>query len=141
MTFWAHLFLGIIAVATLVMALTQVGALVYGWMLGRQMTRLVVRIEEELKPLSASFNAVGRDAARASSLAVAQVERVDRLFAELTARVEQTAEAVQRAVVAPIREGTALMAGVKAALEVLREWPQRPVTRRGPEDEDGLFIG
>jgi hypothetical protein len=140
-TFWAHLFLGVIAAATLVMALIQVGALVYGWMLARQMARLVVRIEEEIKPLSASFNAVARDAARASSLAVAQVERVDRLFADLTARVEQTADVVQRAVVAPIREGTALMAGVKAALEVLREWRRRPARRRGPEDEDGLFIG
>lgn len=141
MTFWAYLFLGTIAVATLVMAVIQVGAALYGWQLARQITRLVGQIEAELKPLSTSVNSVARDAARVSSLAVTQVERVDKLFAELTARVDQTAELVQRAVLAPIREGTALMAGITAALEALQDWRHRPANRKGADDEEGLFIG
>lgn len=142
MTFWAHLFLGIIAAATLVMAVIQVGVVVYARLLARQVARLIGQVEQELKPLSVSVNAIGRDAARAAALAADQVERVDRLFAQLTERAEQTAQAVQKAVAAPAREGAALIAGLKAAVSALRERRDRPGTHSArTEDEEALFIG
>ena len=142
MTFWAHLFLGIIAAATVAMAISQIGAIVYAALLARQVTRLIGQLEQELKPLSASVTAIGRDAARASALAAAQVERVDRLFTDLTGRVEETAQAIQKTVAMPAREGAALMAGLKAALSAFRELRARPGTGSArTEDEDALFIG
>ena len=54
MTFWGHVFLGVIAGATLVMALIQVGALLYGWVLARRVSRLVDRIEDRIRPGMAS---------------------------------------------------------------------------------------
>jgi hypothetical protein len=142
MSFWAELFLGIIAAATLVMALVQISVVVYGWMLARRVSRLVAQIEQEMKPLADSLNAMARDAARATAVAADRVERIDTLFSDLIARIEQTASALQHAVVTPLRDGAAVMAGVRTALEVFRELTRRPGTSRTrTEEEDALFIG
>jgi len=134
-------FLGIIAVATLVMAMVQVGVIVYGLSLVRRVSKLLEQVETDMKPLLDNLSAMAADAARASSLAVAQVERVDRMFTDLTNRIEETATTVQRAVITPLREGQAIVAGLRAALSILKEVTGRPGTVRRPEDEDALFIG
>lgn len=142
MSFWAEFFLGVIAAATLVMALIQISVIVYGWMLARRVSRLVAQIEQEMKPLADSLNAMARDAARATAVAADRVERVDKLFSDLIARIEQTVSALQHAVVTPLRDGAAVMAGVRTALEVFRELTRRPgASRTRTEEEDALFIG
>ena len=142
MSFWAEVSLAVIAVATLTMALIQVSVIVYGWILARRISRVVGQIEQEMKPFADSLNAMARDAARATSLAAAQVERVDKLFGDLTAKIEETAATVQKVLITPLREGAAVMAGIRAALEVLRELSRgsRAARARGDE-EDALFIG
>ncbi|HEV3216996.1 MAG TPA: hypothetical protein VGZ27_14795 [Vicinamibacterales bacterium] len=137
-----ELFLGVIAVATLLMALVQVGVIVCGVMLARRVARIVTDIEREMMPIMQNLNAMARDAARATALAAGQVERVDKLFTDLTLRVEQTAATVQKAIIAPLREGAAVMAAVKAALAVLKALTRRsgPSGTRS-EEEDALFIG
>ena len=141
MSFWAEVFLGVIAVATLTMALVQVSVIVYGWILARRIARLVAEMEQELKPLADNLNAMARDAARATALAAAQVDRVDRLFADLATKLEQTASTVQKAVIAPLREGAAVMTGLRVALEVFRELTRSRSTRARSDEEDALFIG
>ena len=142
MSFWSEVFLGIIALATLTMAAIQVGVIVYGWTAARRIDRILSQVEQELKPLAVNLNAIARDAAQISSLAAGQVERVDRLVTDLTTRLEHTATTVQDVVLKPLREGAALMAGVKAAIAVIRELTKRPGERRGRTDEeDALFIG
>ena len=95
-----------------------------------------------MKPLAESINTIARDAARISSLATGQVERVDRLVTDLTARIEQTATTVQDAILKPLRDGAAIMSGVKAAIGVIRELTDRPGANRARADEDeALFIG
>jgi hypothetical protein len=142
MTDWAEIFLGVIAAATLAMALIQISVIVYGWVIARRIANLVAQIERELKPLADSLNAMARDAARATALAADRVERVDGLLGDLAARVEQTASVVQNAVVAPLRDGAAIMNGVRTALEVFRELTRRPgAARARAEEEDALFIG
>jgi hypothetical protein len=139
---WAEISLAVIAVATLTMAVMQVSVIVYGWVLARRISRLVGQIEQEMKPLADSLNAMARDAARATALAVAQVERVDRLFSDVATKIEETASTVQRAVIAPLREGAAVMAGVRAAMDVLRELSKGSrAARARAEEEDALFIG
>ena len=71
-------------------------------------------------------------------MATAQVERADRLFADLAQRVEQTVIAVQASVVQPLREGRALLSAFRAGLSVIRDMRSR--SRRGAEDDDALFI-
>lgn len=142
MTFWAEVFLGVIALATFTMAAIQVGLIVYGWALARRVNRVLEQVEEQMQPLAESLNAIARDASRISALAAGQVERVDRLVTELTARLEQTATTVQDAVLKPLRDGAAMMAGVRAAVELFRELARRPGSSRGrSDDEDTLFIG
>jgi uncharacterized protein YoxC len=139
-SFWAEVFLGIIALATLTMAAIQVGVIVYGVSVARRVNRMLSQVEREMKPLAESVNAIARDAARISSLATGQVERIDRLVSDLTARIEQTATTVHDAILKPLRDGAALMSGVKAAIEMFREFRGAP-NRTPAEDDDGLFIG
>ena len=141
MTFWAELFLGIIAVATLVMTIVQVSAILYGLMLARRIARLVDQIEHEMRPVADSLNAMTRDAARATALAAAQVERFDKLFGDLTAKIEETAATVQKAIFAPLREGAAVVAGIRAAMEVFKDLSKRSSGRARTEEEEALFIG
>jgi uncharacterized protein YoxC len=136
-----QVFLGIIAVATLAMAVVQVGFIIYGWTIARRVSRLLDQVETEMKPMLSSLSAMARDAARASSLAAAQVERVDRMFTDLTNRIEETATTVQRAVVRPLREGAALMAGIRAALSIFKDMTNRSGAPGRTEDEEALFIG
>ena len=107
MTFWAEVFLGVIALATFTMAAIQVGVIVYGWTLARRVNRLLAQVERDMKPLAENLNAIARDAARISGLAAGQVERVDRLVTDLASRLEQTATTVQDAILRPLREGAA----------------------------------
>ena len=141
MSFWAEVSLGVIALATLTMALVQVSVIVYGWMLARRISRLVGQIEQEMKPLADSLNAMARDAARATALAASQVERVDRLFTELTTKIEHTASTIQKSIVSPLREGAAVMTGIRAAIEVFRDLTRSRSARGRNEEEDALFIG
>jgi uncharacterized protein YoxC len=141
-SFWAEVFLGVIALATLAMAAIQVALIFYGWTVARRIDRMLGQVEQEIKPLAENVTAIARDAARISSLATGQVERVDRLVTDLTARIEHTATTVQDAVLKPLREGAAMMAGLRAVIEVFRELTKRPGGGRNRGDEeDALFIG
>jgi hypothetical protein len=143
-SFWAEVFLGVIALATLTMAAIQVGVIVYGVSMARRLDRLLKQVEHEMKPLAESINTIARDAARISSLATGQVERVDRLVTELTARIEQTATTVQDTILKPLRDGAAIMSGVKAVIEVVRELTNRPGANRArarADEDEALFIG
>lgn len=139
MTTWSQIFLGVIAVATLTTAIVQVGVLIAAGLLARRVQRLVETVERELQPTFVQINAIGRDAARAVSLATAQVERADRVFADLAQRVEDTMATMQATIVAPAREGKALWYALRAALDVLRD-ARRARARHRAEDEDALFI-
>jgi hypothetical protein len=141
MSGWAEIFLGLIALATLAMAIVQVGVIIAAGRLARRVDRLADQIEHDLRPLLGHLNTIGRDASRTMGLAAAQVERVDALFADLVVRIDQTLNAVQAAIVAPAREGRALLKALRAALDAIRGTREsgRQRTSRS-EDEDALFI-
>jgi hypothetical protein len=140
-TGWAEIFLGAIAVATVLMAVVQVGVIVAAGRLARRMERLADRIEHELTPLFSHVNSIGRDAARAAASAATQVERAETLFSDVARRVEDTMATVQSRLTAPVREGRAALIALRAALEVLRGgWGNGRTRRRRGDDEDALFI-
>jgi hypothetical protein len=137
----AELFLGIIAAATLVMALVQIGLIVTAGVLARRVARLADEVEREIRPVFAHLQSIGRDASRAAALATAQVERADRLFADIAVRIEQALDHLQSSVNGPVREGRAIMSAVRAAIRALRDLRAggRARPSRGEED-DALFI-
>lgn len=134
-------FLGIIAVATLAIAIAQIGVMVVAGRLAQRVGRLAEQIDRDLKPLFGHLNAIGRDASRAAALATAQVERADQLFGDLASRIELTLNGLQATMGVPAREGRALLAGLRAAIQALRELRQEGRARQSrSEDEDALFI-
>jgi Holliday junction resolvasome RuvABC ATP-dependent DNA helicase subunit len=139
---WSNAFLGMIAGATLLMALIQIGAIIAALRLARQAQQLMASVQNDVKPLVARAHALADEASRTVALATAQAQKVDRLVTDLSRRVEETAAVVQQAIVTPAREGLAIMAAVKAGLAALRGLRDlRPRQGRHADEEDPLFIG
>jgi len=138
---WRDVFLGVIAAATLLIAIGQIAIMVAAGRMARRLEQVVEQFERDVKPLFGHLNAIGRDASRAAALAAAQVERADRLFTEIAARVDYTLNTVQATISGPVREGRALMSAFRAAMHVIRELRRSGHGRQGRgDDEDALFI-
>lgn len=146
MTQTGELFLGIIALAVVVMAAIQVAAIFAGIRLARRVDALATQIDQEIKPLIANLTKLSSEAAHAASLAARQAERLDRVFGELIGRVDKTLAAAHEFVTGPARQGMAIMAGAKAVIDAfrgLREASRRRTTASRPvvDEEESLFIG
>ena len=147
MTDTAELLLGVIAASVMLMAVVQVGLIVAGLRVARRVDRIATEFETGVKPLIANLTTISAEASRAATLAAAQVERFDRLFVEMTAKVEQTLAAAQHFVTGPAQSGMAIVAGIRAAVTAIQGMRQatrrrsaaRPVTLE--EEEESLFIG
>jgi hypothetical protein len=68
-----------------------------------------------------------------------QVSRVDRMVSDLVQKVETTADVVQRNVLAPIYEVSAVVKGVRSGLEFLFSRRRAPSVSEATQDEQ-LFI-
>jgi type IV secretory pathway VirB2 component (pilin) len=142
----AELLLGVIALAVAIMAIVQVGAIVAGFRVARRVEQLANDLETTVKPLLANLTAMSAEASRAAALAAAQVERMDKVFGEVSGRVEQTLAAAQAFITGPAREGMAVVAGIRAAVTALRGMRDASRRRAAPkrtvsEEEESLFIG
>ena len=140
MIVWRDVFLGVIAVATLAIAIAQVGVIIAAGLMARRVSRMVDQLERDVKPLFGHLNAIGSDASRAVALATAQVERADKLFADVTGRIEQTLNTLQTSIGAPAREGRAMMGAFRAAIQALRELRSGRARQGRGDEEDPLFI-
>ena len=155
MTSWDQIFLGVIAAATLVMALIQVGAIIAAAKVARQAQealgkaqqaltaaqQTITSVQEDLRPLIAKAHALVDEASKTAALAKAQAGKVDRLVSDVARRVDETSVVVQQAILTPAREGLAIIAALKAGLIALRagaDWRRRASRS---EEEDPLFIG
>ena len=145
---WSEVFLGVIAVATLLMAVIQVGVIIgllrtarQAQQLARQAQQIMTSVQQEIRPLVSTVTAVADEAARTATLATAQVQKVDRLVTDLARRVDDTAAVVQQAIIMPAREGMALVAGLKASLAAIRGFREMRDRHRQAEEEESLFIG
>ena len=138
------LFLGLIAAAVLIMAAIQVAAVVFAVRAAARVGEAVSRFEQQVQPIVANLHAVSSQAARATSVAAAQIERAEQLISDLTTRVDETAAALHASIVKPAREGFAVVQGIIAALSAFRTPPSprpRPRPATMVDEEDPLFIG
>lgn len=138
MNTWATVFLGIIAMATLVTAVLQVVLLVAGWQLLRRITAFVDAIERDVLPILNHVNSIARDASRVAGLAAAQVERADQLLNNAVVRIEEMLTTLSHVVINTMREGNALMMGIRAVMAAIEALRGR--RRRRSEDDEALFI-
>lgn len=144
-------FLGVIAVAVLAMAVGQVAAFVMAAQAMQRVGRAVDQLERDARPIVANLQAMSADAARATAQATQQVERAERLLDDVTKKVEETIVTVQQTILAPARDGLAVIQGIKAAVASFRD--SRPRKRTGAErpvpvavpdpgdDDNASFIG
>jgi hypothetical protein len=136
----ATTFLGLIAAAVVLMALMQVGAAIALARYARRLTAITEDLQREIKPLIGRVNAIADEAHRATVLASKQVERVDVLVADVTRRVQETGDAIHSLVTRPMRQGSAVVTGLRAALAaLLTSRPERRFER--DDEEDALFVG
>ena len=91
-----------------------------------------------LMPGDYYVNAIARDASRVASLAAAQVERADQLLNNAVIRIEDLLSHMQSLVISTLREGNALMMGVRAVMAAIQAFRGR--RRRRSEDDEALFI-
>ena len=96
MTDWNGVFLGVIAAATLVMALLQVGLIIVAAAAAKKAQQAVEQaqaalvtaqqtitsVHEEIRPLLAKANAIAEEASRTAALATAQAQKVDRVVTD-----------------------------------------------------------
>jgi signal transduction histidine kinase len=135
---WATVFLGIIAMATLVTAILQVVVLVAAAQLVKRVGRFIDIIEQDVRPIISSVGSIARDASRVASLAAAQVERADQMLSSTVHRLEDVLTHVQTLVTNTMREGNALMMAVRAVMAAIQLFRGR--RRRRSEDDEALFI-
>lgn len=145
---WSDIFLGVIAAATLIMALIQIGAILAVVRIGRQAQQVLAAgqqvlttVQQDIRPLIAKANAIAEEASRTAAIATQQAQKVDILVTDLSRRVDETASVVQQAIVMPAREGMAIVAALKAGFGALRGFRDARPRHQRHEEEDPLFIG
>lgn len=131
--------LAIIAIAVAVMAAMQIVLALIALKAAREMIATVAELRRDIKPVLDKTQRLVDEAQRVTALATLQVERVDRLLASTVERVDETLSIVQHAIIRPVRQGAALMAGVRAALYVFRHWQDK--SRPSRDDDEALFVG
>ena len=145
---WSGLFLAVMAVSLAIMAAIQIGLIVVGLRLAKQVAAATSQLQQEIRPLIKKANDIAQkanhiadDAARATTLAVAQVERVDRFMASTAARLDDTLDSIQGIVSGPVGQGAAAISAFRAVMSAVSDWKGRRRQRRAHDDEDALFVG
>jgi hypothetical protein len=142
---WGVLFLGIIALASVVQAGFLIGLVVYGRRLAQRVDALQVRLDREISPALENFNRVSRAAAEIADLATLQARRLDLLLADTIEKIEETTATVQQLVVRPLKPIGGIVAflkGLQRGMDVYFRLGRGGVPRRRGrgEDDEHLFI-
>jgi hypothetical protein len=140
-------FLGIIAVSVLAMAIGQVAAVIVAARTVRRVGDRLGQLEESIRPIVANVQRISEDAARATAVAMAQVERAERIMDDVARRVDETMTAVQETILGPARSGWAVVQTVRDVFGAFFDrGSRRPRPRpHGPSpsaaEDDASFIG
>jgi hypothetical protein len=139
------IWLGVIAVSIAVMAVIQIGLIVLSLRAARQLSAAADDIRKELKPLVEKVHRIADEAARATSLASVQIERIDQILSTTTARVDEGLGILRNAMGGPLRQGYAVALAVRAAISAFsrrsRRDAGRPSSATTRDEEDALFVG
>ena len=139
-------FLGVIAVSVLAMAIGQVAAVIMAARAVRHVGERLGQLEETIRPIVANVQQISDDAARATAIATAQVERAEHLMDDVVRRVDETITAVQETILGPARSGWAIFNGLRDVLGAFfdrgpRSRPRSPGPSPTAGEDDASFIG
>jgi hypothetical protein len=138
-TDWAVIWLGVIAVSVATMTVLQWAAVLAATRLARETSQTLREFRREIQPLIEKAHRIADEAARTTSLAALQVERLDSFVRATTDRVDETFGLLQGAIIGPLRRGSWVLAAAKAALAMFNARASRRAHSR--EEEDALFVG
>jgi hypothetical protein len=140
-------FLGLIALASLVQGLFLIGLGWGGLKLMRRIEELQGRVERELRPTLASVSRITRSVSEVTEVASAQVQRMEALVDHTVGRVEETRAQMREAMSVPLgglAEVAALLKGFRRGLEVYQRLGGLEAQGRGAgrqyRDDEHLFI-
>ena len=128
----SKVFLGVIAIASLLQALVVLAIALAGRKMALDLAEVRARLGKTLEPVADDVRRVARNVADVSDTMAAQGRRVDQAVGATTDRLQDTAEYVGRAVrtgMRPLVEVGAFWQGVKKALRVYRSLRPSPRPR------------
>ena len=140
-------FLGVIALASLVQGAFLIGLALGGLRIARRVGEIQKSVESEIRPALDEVSQVARNLAAVSEIATAQAQRLEGLVAHTVSRVQDARAQVSGAVAQPLssfRDVGAILKGVRRGLEVYKRLgglsaQRQGASRRYAEDEH-LFI-
>src|SRR5260221_14722393 len=116
---WGVVFLGVIALSSLVQAGFLIGLAVGGRRLGRRLDAINDRIDREIRPALDNLGRITRNMAEVTDIVTRQARRVDDLLADTIEKIEDTTATIRRGIVRPLGPLPAvapLFTGVRRAL-------------------------
>ena len=138
---WILACLAVMALALVAMAAGQVMLALVATRVARQTTEAVQEFRRDIRPIVERVQKIAEDTSTAAALAAVQAERIDQIIEMTAQRIDETLTAVQKTVLRPLRQGAAVVAGLRAALAVFRSVSDRRTRHRARDEEDALFIG
>jgi biopolymer transport protein ExbB/TolQ len=135
---WVLVCLAVMAVSLLAMAGGQIVLAVMAARTARQTIDTLQEFRRDIRPIVEKAQKIADDASRATAIAREQAERINQITERTAQKIDETLSTVQDAVGGPLRQGAAVIAGLRAALEVFRAVSDR---RAAKDEDDALFIG
>ena len=148
MSDWGVVFLGLIALSSLVQAGFLISLALQGKKFGAKLDAFQDRMEREVKPALEQMRRVSQNIGEISDTAVLQARRVDALLTDTIEKVEEATSTIQRTLLCPlgpVADIVAFLKGIRRGLDVYRQLrgldsPPPPRGRRSSEDDEHLFI-
>jgi hypothetical protein len=142
------IFLGVIALSSVVQAAFLIGVALEGKKLGRRLDEIERRFESDVRPVLQNLTRLSHNLAEASEVVTTQARRVDHFMEDTVLKLEEATSALHHMMMKPVGtllDITALLKGFRKGLEIYRRLgglensEGRGGVRKYPDDEH-LFI-
>jgi hypothetical protein len=144
---WGMVFLGLIALGSLIQVLVIIGVALGGLRVAKRVQAMQANVDRELRPTLDSLTHVARNASQVAEVVSAQARRVEDLVGLTVARLEDARAQVRGRVsrpVASLADVGALLKGFRRGLSVYRQLggleDQAGEGPRRYRDDEHLFI-
>ncbi len=145
---WAVVFLGVIALSSLVQAIFLIGLAVGGRRLARRLDEMQRAIDREIRPSLDNLSRITRNLAEIADLATLQARRVDDVLADTVDKIEEATDMIRRVILRPLGplvDVAAFLKGLRRGVQVYRklrglESQGRGPSRRNADEDEHLFI-
>ena len=148
---WVVVFLGMIALASLVQAGFLIALIVGGRRVARRVDALSDRIDREIHPALDNLGRITRNLAEVTDIVTLQARRIDDVLADTIEKIEDTTDTIRRVIVKPLGplvDIAAFFKGIRRGLSVYSQLrglesqgrAPRPGRRHHADEDEHLFI-